>query len=181
MSRKGSTRLEYKYSESGKILFTENQTKQRFALCKEALSCNKKYTTRFKDIYESRAEIEDHVVTDLVTVDALTDKYFDLQMRAWGGVYIEYGRFSSPVGAFYPFVRTRFNSHQAIDEGCVWIGGLSEYPLIYVNNNIAKWISPYSPGGYVRKEPFLSAPEAKKILPRLTNKAIYPDLDVEFF
>lgn len=181
MSRKKQTRYEFKYSENGGLLFTETQTKHRFALCREALSCDKKYTTRFKDIYESRNEIEKHAVAELRTLGGLTDKYFDLQMRAWGGIYIEYGQFASPVGAFYPFVRTRFNSHQIVDEGCVWIGSISEYPLIYVHNNVAKWVCPYSKGGFVRKEPFLATPEARKILPRLMNKAIYPDLDVQLF
>jgi len=51
----------------------------------------------------------------------------------------------------------------------------------YVANNIAKWVCPYSQGGFVRVEPFLPYAEAKKILPRLMNKRIYPDLDFDYF
>jgi len=93
----------------------------------------------------------------------------------------EVGSFAAAEGAFFPFVRTRFNSHQAIDEGCIWIGNRSEYPLIYVQNCVAKWVCPYSKCGFVRTEPFLPVDEARKILPRLMNRVIYPDLEVSFF
>jgi hypothetical protein len=176
-TRRGNQFL-YRYSESGGILFSETQTKKRFALCKEALSSNKKYSTRFKYIYESQQDIEKVAITTDDDIDQFTLKYFQLQQFAWGGLYSTYKDFCSPVGAFYPFVRTRFNSHQAIDEGCIWIGGIDSFPLIYVANNIAKWVCPYSVGGFVRTEPFLPYAEARKILPRLANKKIYPDLDV---
>jgi hypothetical protein len=110
-----------------------------------------------------------------------TDRYFQLQQRAWGGMYFDFTKkFASAEGAFFPFVRTRFNSHQPIDEGCVWIGNATSYPLIYVHNKIAKWLCPYSAGGFVRKEPFLPFAEAREILPLLLNKKIYPDISADF-
>jgi hypothetical protein len=110
-----------------------------------------------------------------------TEKYLDLYQRAWGGEYFNVDKFASAEGAFFPFVRTRFNSHQPIDEGCIWIGSASEYPLIYVANNVAVWVCPYSAGGFVRTEPFLPYAEIRKILPRLMNKRIYPDLSFDYF
>jgi hypothetical protein len=110
-----------------------------------------------------------------------TKQYFELNQKAWGGEYLDYDKITAPEGAFFPFVRTRFNSHQPIDEGCIWIGNMSEFPRIYVNNSVARWTCPYSKCGFVRKEPFLPMAEARKILPRLMNKVIYPDLDVSFF
>lgn len=181
MTLKAPRKLHYKFSESGKILFTEAQTKRRLRLCVEALSNDKSYSTRFKDIYESQDDLERNAMREFEIAGLFTDRYFQLQQRAWGGIYNRYDKFASVEGAFFPFVRTRFNSHQPIDEGCVWIGNMNSYPLIYVANNIARWISPYSVGGFVRKEPFLPYPEARKILPRLMNRLIYPDLNVEVF
>lgn len=109
-----------------------------------------------------------------------TDRYFQLQMRGWGGVYTSYDQSALPEGAFLPFVRTRFNSQAPVDEGCIWIGSFSEFPRIYVANNVAKWVCPYSKSGYVITEVFLPYAEARKILPRLADRRIYPDLDVTF-
>jgi len=181
MKQKQAKKLHYKYSENGSILFTEAQTKKRFALCKEALSNDKAYTLRVKDIYSSLLEIEENAIHNIDKMYLFTERYFQISQLAWGGKYIDYNKISSPIGAFFPFVRTRFNSHQPIDEGCIWIGGFSEFPRIYVGNNVAKWVCPYSKCGFVRKEPFLPAAEARKILPRLMNKVIYPDLDVSLF
>ena len=181
MSQKRQPKLHYKYSETGALLFTEAQTKKRFALCREALTGNKKYSLRVKRIYESQKDLESHCIKECVSLDIFTKQYLELYQRAWGGEYFNYNKFCSAEGAFFPFVRTRFNSHQPIDEGCIWIGNINSYPLIYVANNIAKWVCPYSQGGFVRVEPFLPYAEAKKILPRLMNKRIYPDLDFDYF
>jgi len=174
-------KLHYKYSESGNLLFTETQTKRRFALCKEALTNSKSYTLRIKDIYSSLFNAEENAIPEADKVYLFTQRYFELSEMAWGGKYIDYEAFTAPEGAFFPFVRTRFRSHQPIDEGCIWIGNVSEFPLIYVSNSIAKWVCPYSKGGFVRTEPFLPMVEARKILPRLMNKVIYPDLDATVF
>lgn len=163
------------------MLFTESQTKKRIMLCREALSNDKAYTTRFKNIYDSRIQIEESSIKEFYSIDLFTSRYFLLQQMGWGGLYEDYAKTASPLGAFYPFVRTKFNSHQPVDEGCVWIGNLSTYPLIYVANNIARWVSPYSNGGLVRKEPFLPSAEIKKILPRIMNRVRYPDLQADFF
>ena len=136
---------------------------------------------RLKNIYSSQIDIEKNAMKTFEIAGLFTDRYFQLQQRAWGGVYFNYKNFSAVEGAFFPFVRTKFNSYQAVDEGCIWIGSKSEYPLIYVHNNIAKWNCPYSKCGFVRVEPFLPTDEARKILPRLMNKVIYPDLQVYFF
>jgi len=181
MTQRRVKKLCFKYSETGALLFTETQTKKRFALCKEALTNKKRYSLRIKDIYESQEDVERNAMKEFQILGLFTDRYFQLQQRAWGGVYFDYNNFAAAEGAFFPFVRTRFNSHQAIDEGCIWIGNRSEYPLIYVQNCVAKWVCPYSKCGFVRTEPFLPVDEARKILPRLMNKVIYPDLEVSFF
>lgn len=163
------------------MLFTEAQTKRRFALCREVLTGNKKYSLRIKKIYESQKDIESHCFTEFTFEDVFTRKYTELYQRAWGGEYFDYNKFCAAEGSFFPFVRTRFNSHQPIDEGCIWIGAKDCYPLIYVANNVAKWICPYSEGGFVRIEPFLPYSEVRKILPRLMDKRVYPDLSLEYF
>ncbi|MGA1645965.1 MAG: hypothetical protein ACO4AV_13410 [bacterium] len=181
MSRKVKTKLHFKYSETGALLFTAEQTRRRFALCREALTGNKKYSLRVKRIYSSQKEVEDYCIKDFTSEDIFTANYMKLYQRAWGGEYFDYRGFCSAEGAFFPFVRTRFNSHQPIDEGCIWIGNISSYPLIYVANNIAKWACPYSQGGFVRVEPFLPYAEVRKILPRLMDKRMYPDLCFDYF
>lgn len=179
MANSRKNKLHLKYSESGAILFTEQQTKKRFAICRTALTNNKKYSLRLKRIYRSQREIEEVALRKFETVTRFTDHYLHLAQLGWGGEYFNYDKTCATEGAFYPFVRTRFNSHQPIDEGCVWIGALDCYPLIFVANTIAQWICPYSPGGFLRTEPFLPYHEALKILPRLMNRKIYPDLDVQ--
>jgi len=180
MTRKVAKRFCAKYSQRGELLITANQVKNRLHLCREALSNNKSYTTRFKDIYESLEEVENNAMKEFEIAGLFTDRYFQLQMRAWGGVYTSYDQSALPEGAFLPFVRTRFNSQTPVDEGCIWIGSFEEFPRIYIANSIAKWVSPYSGMGFVRVEPFLPYAEARKILPRLADKRMYPDLDVTF-
>ena len=179
MTNSRKAKLHLLYSESSHILFTQEQTKKRFAICRTALTNNKKYSLRLKKIYTSQQEIEDFSLQKLESVTKFTDVYFELAQRAWGGQYFAYDKTCATEGGFYPFVRTRFNSHQPVDEGCIWIGGIDSYPLIFVANTVAQWICPYSPGGFLRTEPFLPYHEALKILPRLMNKKIYTDLDVQ--
>lgn len=181
MSQEKKRKFHFKFSETGVLLFTEAQTKKRFALCREALTGNKKYSLRVKKIYTSQKDLESNCAKEFVSEDSFTKKYLTLYQRAWGGEYFDYKKFASAEGAFFPFVRTRFNSHQPIDEGCIWIGNINCYPLIYVANNIAKWACPYSQGGFVRVEPFLPYAEAREILPRLMNKRLYPDLSFDYF
>ena len=180
MTQKQVKKLHFRYSESGALLFTKAQTKKRFALCREALTNNKSYSLRIKNIYESQEDIERNAMKEFIVESLFTDRYFQLHQRSWGGLYFNYEEFAAVEGAFFPFVRTKFRKHQAIDEGCIWIGSKSEFPLIYVHNSIAKWTSPISKSGFVRTEPFLPVSEARKILPRLMNRVIYPDLDVSF-
>jgi hypothetical protein len=159
---------------------TQAQVKKRLSLCREALSNDKSYSTRFKSIYESGEDVERNAMKEFEIAGLFTDRYFQLQQRAWGGIYVNYDQTELPEGAFLPFVRTRFNSHAPIDEGCVWIGSSTEFPLIYVANSIAKWACPYSKMGFVRTEPFLPFHEARKVIQRLSDKRLYPDLDVSF-
>ena len=180
MTQRRVKKLHFKYSETGALLFTKAQTKKRFALCREALTNSKSYSLRIKDIYENQEDLERNAMKEFLIESLFTDKYFQLQQRPWGGVYFNYEELAAPEGAFFPFVRTRFRTHRAIDEGCIWIGNKSEFPLIYVHNFIAKWTSPISKSGFVRTEPFLPVDEAKKILPRLMNKVIYPDINPTF-
>jgi hypothetical protein len=181
MNQKTRTKLHFKYSETGTLLFTEAQTKKRFALCREALTGNKRYSLRVKKIYDSQLDLENYCIKEFTSEGDFTLNYLKLYQRAWGGRYFEYKEFCSAEGAFFPFVRTRFNSHQPVDEGCIWIGNANCYPLIYAANNIARWICPYSQGGFVRVEPFLPYPEARKIISRLMNKRLYPDLSFDYF
>ena len=74
----------------------------------------------------------------------MTKMYLILSQRAWGGEYFSHSKTCATQGAFYPFVRTIFNSHRPIDEGCIWIGTDQAYPLIYVANTFAEWLCPYS-------------------------------------
>ena len=180
MSRVQGKKLHLKYSESGATLFSVQQTKRRFAICKSALSNNKCYSTRLKNIYDSQEEIEKYSKLEFTGTLEFSRNYFYLQQKAHGGEYFNYDSTCATEGAFYPFVRTVFNSHRPVDEGCIWIGAIDSYPLIFVANSVAKWVCPYSPGGFLRTEPFLPYHEIVKILPRLMNKKIYPDLDLDF-
>jgi hypothetical protein len=163
------------------LLFTKTQTKRRFAICKTVLANGRNYSVRLKKVYDSQLEIEKYANILFDSKTRFTSTYFNLAQLAWGGEYFAYDKTCATEGAFYPFVRTIYNSQRPVDEGCIWIGAVDCYPVIYIANKVANWISPYSKGGFLRTEPFLPYHEAIKILPRLLNKKIYPDLDVEFF
>ena len=76
MTRKVAKRFCAKYSQRGELLITASQVKKRLHLCREALSNNKSYTTRFKDIYESLEEIEDNAMKEFEIAGLFTDRYF---------------------------------------------------------------------------------------------------------
>jgi hypothetical protein len=165
---------------SGYPYFGKAQTDNRFALCKESLLYEGGIILRFKKIYSSLRDIELCSITDFDSVDELSERYKKLDSLGYGGEFEKYDKSYSPEGALYPFLRVRGRrKYEFIDSGCIWIGTKFKYPLIFVNNDIANWISPYSPGGLVRKEPFLPYFKIREIMPRLMNQNRYADLDVD--
>lgn len=113
------------------------------------------------------------------SVSSLSDRYEKLDQVGYGGKFEKYEKQYCPEGALFPFVRVRGRKNfQFIDTGCIWIGTRFEYPRIFVRNEVANWLCPYSPGGYVRKDPFRPYHQVIQILPRLMNKAHHPDIEI---
>lgn len=168
-----------RYSDDGHFYFSRTQTDNRFALCKESLTYKKGVKIRLRRIYSSIKDVEKCSLPEYWSVHKLHKRYVDLALLADGGRYYRYDQECCPEGALFPFVRTANSSLAPIDTGCIWLGSRFDYPLIFVDNEVAKWISPYSEGGFPRIDPFRPYFEVIDILPKLMNKARYPDLDVE--
>lgn len=182
MNKLQNKRYYEKFSESGWGLFTKSQTDNRFALCKAALCPTTSLCLRFKAVYKSQEEVERFCRTKFVAPELFTKSYAEIEELGWGGRYMNYDKGYASYGAFYPFVRTAgTRSFRPVDTGCIWIGTDREYPLIFLRNGVATWISPYSPGGYVRSEPFIQWPTIRNHIKSLSDKRIYPDLDIANF
>lgn len=169
-----------RYSESGRLIFTKSQTDNRFALCKAALCPTRKYSIRFKAIYEDQEHIEDFAKLEFDEI-AFFRTISKLYQIGWGGKFDKYDKDSAPEGAFYPFVRFQGVGYIPIDTGTIWIGARDCYPRIFVDNGVANWIEPYSRSGLVMTEPFDIHSEVVKNMKRLSNKAIFPMLEIEDF
>lgn len=169
-----------KYSDSGKLIFTKSQTDNRFALCKAALCPTRKYSIRFKAIYAEQSEIEAFSRLEFDEI-AFLRNLVKLHEIGWGGKFKKYEKEYSPEGAFYPFIRFRGAGYIPIDTGAIWIGARDCYPRIFVDNGIANWIEPYSRSGSVMTEPFDIYSEVSKNMKRLSNKAVFPMLDIVDF
>lgn len=175
---KAKSRFQKKYSDSGKLIFTKSQTDIRIALCRAALAPTRQYSIRFKKIYETVEEIEKFCLLDF-SENVFTKNLLKISLIAWGGKFQRYDMDYSPEGAFYPFVRFAGKSFTPVDTGAIWIGARDCYPRIFVDNGVAEWVEPYSRSGLVMTEPFQTLPNVSKNLRRLSNKAIYPMLDIE--
>jgi hypothetical protein len=137
---------------------------------------------RFKKIYGSLRDIELCALTEFDSIEELSDRYERLNSLGYGGEFFKPDTVSSPEGGLYPFLRVRGRKrYEFIDSGCIWIGTKFEYPRVFVDNEIANWFCPYSPGGVVRREPFLPYAKAIQIMPRLLNRNRYADLDIDGF
>lgn len=178
MSRSKS-KFHKRYSDSGRLIFTKTQTDNRFALCKAALIPTRGHSIRFKKIYDSIEEIEKFCLLDF-NQNVFTKNLLKISQIAWGGEFEKYDADYSPEGAFYPFVRFTGRSFTPVDTGAIWIGARDCYPRIFVDNGVADcWVEPYSRSGLVMTEPFQTFPDVSKNLNRLSNRAIYPMLDIE--
>lgn len=171
-----------RFSETGHGLFTKSQTDTRFALCKAALCPAPSLCLRFKGVYKSQIEVEKFSCQKFLAPEIFTQKYMMIEELGWGGRYMTYDKGYATYGGFYPFVRTAgARSFRPVDTGCIWIGTDTEYPLIFLQNGVATWISPYSPGGYVRTEPFIQWPKIRNHMHSLSDGRIYPDIDIANF
>jgi hypothetical protein len=177
--RTGSQRFQERYSDSGHFYFSLTQVDNRFALCKECLRFKKGVKIRLRRVYASTQDVERSAVVEYRSVRDLHTRYFDLAVRADGGEYYKYDKSYCPEGSLFPFVRTAASSFVPIDTGCIWLGTRFEHPRIFVDNQVAKWISPYSPGGFPRLDPFRPYSEVIDIFSKLMNQSRYPDLDLE--
>jgi hypothetical protein len=182
MKKSQNKKFYERFSESGHGLFTKNQTENRFALCRAAICPTSALRVRFKGVYRSQSEVEKFSVQKFIAPEIFTQKYMEIEELGWGGKYVAYDKGCASYGAFYPFVRTSgARGYLPIDSGCIWIGTDTEYPLIFVQNGVATWISPYSPSGYVRTKPFIQWPKIREHLDSLSDGRIYPDLQIDNF
>lgn len=166
-------------TELGGYAFSLTQTDIRFALCKESLLFEKSVSIGLKKIYGSIRDIELCAITECDSVDELADRYEKLNALGYGGEFAKYDKQYCPEGALFPFVRFKGRKNlELIDEGCIWIGSRFEYPRIFVANEVANWLCPYSQGGTVRIDPFRPYFQVVQILPKLMNKHHHPDIDL---
>jgi hypothetical protein len=171
-----------RFGESGHYYFTASQTDNRLALCKDCLLFERGVVIRFKKIYESLRDMEQCAILEYNDVSELHERYQRLDELAFGGEFFPYEKGCLPEGALLPFVRARgTRRYELIDTGCIFIGTKYEYPRIFVDNEVARWFSAYSPGGYARKKPFLPYPAILDVLPELMHKKNYADLNIESF
>lgn len=177
-SKKESQRFQERYSDSGHFYFSRTQTDNRFSLCRECLIFEKGIKVRLRRIYGSIADVEKCSIVEPSNVLDLHNRYVSLAMLADGGEYCKYDKELCPEGALFPFVRTKTASLAPVDTGCIWIGTRFEYPKIFVDNEVARWLSPYSPGGFPRVDPFRPYFQISDFLPKLMNKAWHPDLNI---
>lgn len=168
-----------RFGESGHFYFSLAQTESRFALCKEALLYERVVNLKFKKIYGSMRDVELCSIAEYESVGELSARYNKLDQLAYGGEFEKYDKQYCPEGALYPFVRVKGRkNYEIVDTGCIWVGTRFEYPRIFVDNDIANWLVPYSPGGFVRKDPFRPYAQVIQIMSKLTNTAHHPDLDM---
>ena len=166
-------------TELGGYAFSLTQTDMRFALCKESLLFDKSIKIGLKGVYGSLTDIELCGITKFNSVDELSVRYSKLNALGYGGKFVKYDKKYCPEGALFPFVRFRgLKNMELIDEGCIWIGNRFEHPRVFVANEVANWLCPYSPGGFARIDPFRPYFQVIEILPKLMNKYHYPDIDL---
>lgn len=166
-------------TELGGYAFSLTQTDVRFALCRESLLFEKGISIGLKRIYGSFKDIELCAVTEFNSVDELSTRYDRLNALGYGGEFAKYDKQYCPEGALFPFVRYRgLKKIEVVDEGCIWVGNRFEYPRIFVANEVANWVCPYSEGGTVRVDPFRPYYQVIGMMSKLMNKHHYPDLNL---
>lgn len=169
-----------RFSESGHFYFSIAQTDTRFALCRDALRFDTKANIKLKRVYQSINDSEDYALTEFTSSFEFQDRYEQVDDCGFGGEFEPYDKGCCPEGAFFPFIRAKGRrKFEIIDTGCIWIGTRFDYPLIYIDNDVANWIGCYSPSGRVRRDPFRPYPDVIDYLPKLSNKERYPDLNVD--
>lgn len=168
-----------RYGDSGHFYFSLAQVENRFALCKESLLYDRSVVLRYKKIYGSMRDMELCSITEFESVSELSARYDKLNQIGYGGEFERYDKQYCPEGALILFVRVKGRrKYEIVDTGCIWLGSRFEYPRIFVDNDVANWLCPYSPGGFARKDPFRPYYQVIQILPKLMNRAHHPDIDL---
>jgi hypothetical protein len=169
-----------RFGESGHYYFSLTQTDNRFALCRACLRFDAKVTIKFKRIYGSMLDVERCSIVKYENLKQLTERYQAIDELAFGGEFYRYDKEYCPEGAFFPFIRATGKTRlEIIDTGCIWLGTKFEYPRVFVDNDVANWLSGYSPGGYPRIKPFLPYDKVIDILPKLMHKKNYSDIELD--
>jgi hypothetical protein len=132
-------------------------------------------TVKFKDCYESELVAEKYCKLEFIYGEYFTEHLKKVNELAWGGLYRVPK--NAPEGAFYPFIRC-LERHRPTDTGCIWIGTKHEYPRIYVNNLVADWLCPYTKMGHILNEPFAPIGDVIQNWQRLSDKRLFPNLDL---
>lgn len=164
-----------KVNAYGWPLFTSTQTDTRLALCKKALCPDRRMLIRIKDCYESEAVAQTFCKLEFTCEDDFDYVLGRINHLAWGGKYAKH-KFALE-GGFYPFVRC-IELHRPLDVGCIWIGTRHEYPRIYVDNLVARWVCPYSKMGHVMIEPFEPLDKVIQNWEKLADYRYYPCLSL---
>lgn len=163
------------YSATGWPMFTATQTDNRIALCRKALCPDRSLTLKFKNCYESELVAERYCKLRFLYGEYFTEHLKKINELGWGGEY-KVPKIA-PEGAFYPFVRC-LERHRPADVGCIWIGTKHDYPRIYVNNMVADWLCPYTKMGHILTEPFALLGDVIQNWRRLSDKRLFPSLDL---
>lgn len=161
------------FNENGWSIFSSSQTDNRFALCKRALCSTRSLIIKIKDCFPSEAEAQKYYKDRFTSAEDFDENAKDLAQLAWGGKFKT--PFNALEGGFYPFVRC-VQRIRPIDSGVIWIGTRYEYPRIYVDNLVARWLCPYTPAGVVMTEPFEPLSRVLQSWPRLSDPRRYPCL-----
>ena len=156
-------------------LFTASQTENRIALCKEALCPTRELIIRFKNCYENDLSIQRRARLTATSRQEFSEILAEINERGWGGEYCTYKQ--ALEGAFYPFVRC--SGRKPVDTGAIWIGTRYDYPLIFVDNSVANWVCPYTKSGKVMSEPFEPYARVVQNWGRLSNRKLYPSLNLQ--
>jgi len=167
-------------TESGFYSFNKTQAFLRFSLCREALSQKKRFTVKYKHIYQEGTIAEQYAVPEFAGAEVFNAIYNELLLLGWGSRFYNYDKRPCAEGSFYPFIR--YSGHKAknvVDQGCIWIGGRSVYPRIYLDNHYANWFKPINRSGHVRLKPFLPLGEIQTELMKLRNRKIIQSLTID--
>jgi hypothetical protein len=177
MPGKKNTPLRVK-TDSGFYAFNKTQAFLRFSLCKEALSQNKRFILRYKHVYQAGVTPEFFAVDKFIDNDVFDAIYQQIDTLGWGSRFYNYDKQVCVEGSFYPFIRYSGRKvKNVVDQGCIWIGGRSVYPRIYVDNSYCRWFKPIDKAGNIRLKPFLPLSDIQQELSKLRNQKIIDSLE----